>query len=165
MACYINSGATMTCGFAFGGINKVYLGNFDELSGVTYSGGVVSGFTGQLYEFEAVVDTSSLTEALTRNASSLYVKQTLNFQLNSPTQQKITLLNDLVNAWLFAVVQVSDGTYMLVGDTGRGIQAIDGTQIATGAAQNDPYGITVILEGATLGYAPTVSSAAVLANL
>lgn len=166
MACYITSGATKTCGFNFGGVSRVWLGNFDQLSGVTYAAsGQVTGFTGQLFEFEAVEDLSSLTEALTRNGSSLYVKQTLNFQLNTPTQQKITVLNDLVNAWLFAVVQVSTGDYFFLGDTGRGLRAIDGTQLATGAAQGDPYGITVVLEGGTLGYAPTVSSSAVLANI
>jgi len=166
MACYITSGATKTCGFNFGGVSKVYLGNFDDLSGVTRSASnQVTGFTGQLYEFEAVEDLSSLTEALTRNGSSLYVKQTLNFQLNAPTQAKIKLMNDLVNAWLFAVVKVSDGSYFLVGDTGRGLRAIDGTQLATGAAQGDPYGITIILEGGTLGYADTVASSAVLGNL
>jgi hypothetical protein len=167
MACYITSGATKTCGFNFGGINKVWLGNFDQLSGVTRNaGGEVTAFTATaLYEFEAVEDTSSLVEALTRNGSSLYVKQTLNFQLNAPTQAKIKVLNDLVNAWLFAVIQVSDGTYFLVGDTGRGLRAIDGTQLATGAAQGDPYGITVILEGGTLGYADTVSASAVASNI
>jgi len=164
--CYIDSGATMTCGFSFGGVSKVLLGNWDDLSGVTRNtDNSISGFTGQLYEFQSVEDTSSLVEALTRNASSLYVKATLNFQLNAPTQAKINLMQDLVNSWLFAVVQVSDGTYMMVGDTGRGLRAIDGTQLATGAAQGDPYGITVILEGATLGYADTVEAAAVLANL
>jgi hypothetical protein len=166
MACYITSGATKTCGFAFGGVSKVYLGNFDDLTGVTKNTlGQVSGFTGQLYEFEAVEDLSSLVEAITRNGSSLYVKQTLNFQLNAPTQAKINVLNQLVVAWLFAVVQTSDGKYWLVGDTGRGVRAIDGTQVATGAAQGDPYGITIILEGGTLGYAPEVLSNAVLANL
>jgi hypothetical protein len=170
MACYISSGATKTCGFAFGGVSKVYLGNFDSLSGLTYqttgsSVGEVLTFSGDIWEFEAVEDTSSLVEALTRNGSSLYVKSTLNFQLNSPTQAKINLLNDLVQSWLFAVVLVSDGTYFMVGNTGRGIRAIDGTQLATGAAQGDPYGITVILEGGTLGYAPTVDPAAVAAAI
>lgn len=165
MGCYITSGATKGCGFAFGGINKVFLGNKDALSGVTKNAlGEITGFTGQLFEFECVDDQSSLVEALTRNGSSLYVTQTLNFQLDAPTQARINLMNELVTAWLFAVVQVSDGTYFMIGETGRGLHAIDGTQLATGAAQGDPYGITVVLEGATLGYAPVVTEAAVLAN-
>lgn len=164
--CYFTSGATKSCGFAFGGVSKVWLGNHDDLSGVTRGAdNGITGFTATLYEFEPVDDTASLTESLARNGSSQYVTATLNFQLDRPTQAKINLLNELASAWAFAIIKVSDGTYYMVGDTGRGLRTIDGTQLATGAAQGDPYGITVVLEGATLGYADTVSEAAVLANI
>jgi hypothetical protein len=164
--CYFTSGATKGCGFGFGGISNVWLGNQPQLSGVTSdASNQITGFTATLYEFEFVDDSASLTEALQRNGSSQYVNATLNFQLDKPTQAKINLLNELASAWAFAVIKASDGTYYMVGDTGRGLHAIDGTQLATGAAQADSYGITVVLEGATLGYANTVSEAAVLANL
>jgi len=171
MACYITSGITSACeGFNFGGVSKVWLGNYDDLSGVTKSTtgntvGQVTAFSAQLYEFEAVLDTSSLVESLTRAGSSLFVKATLTFQVSTPTQAKVNLLNDLVQSWLFAVIKISNGTYFMVGDTGRGLRAIDGTQFTTGAAQADATGITVILEGGMLGYANTVKESAVLANI
>lgn len=173
MACYITSGVTLSCNFAFGSLKKVWLANYDQITGVTRTTGGTN--TGQVtaigmtpgsvfYEFVPVVDTTSLVEGFERNGASTYLKQTLTFEMNSPNQSKIDVLNSMANTFITAVVLDSQGTYWLLNDTskGRGLRQVAGSQLSTGKAQTDDYGLTLTLEGNSLGYADTLASVSVL---
>jgi hypothetical protein len=167
MSCYITSGVTLSCNFAFGGLSKIYLANYDQITGVTRGGDSTVSAIGmsagaKFYEFQPVVDTSSLVEAFERNGASTYLKCTLAFEMNSPSQAKVDILNSMANSWLVAVVKDSQGTYWMVGDKGRGLRQIAGSQLSTGKAQTDNYSLTLTLEGNSLGYGDSLTSAAVL---
>ena len=173
MSCYITSGVTLSCNFAFGSLRKIYLANYDQVTGVTRTTGGTN--TGQVtaigmsagakfYEFQPVVDTSSLIEGFERNGASTYLKCTLTFEMNSPSQAKIDVLNSMANTWLIAVVEDSQGTYWMVGDKGRGMRQIAGSQLSTGKAQTDDYGLTLVLEGNSLGYGDSLTGLSVLAS-
>ena len=167
MSCYITSGVTLSCNFAFGSLRKIYLANYDQVTGVTQSpDGTISGISmtvgSKFYEFQPVVDTSSLVEAFERNGASTYLKCTLSFEMNSPNQSKIDILNSMANTWLIAVVEDSQGTYWMVGNKGRGLRQIAGSQLSTGKAQTDNYSLTLTLEGNSLGYGDSLTDATVL---
>ena len=167
MACLLSAGITKECGFAFGGLKKVYIGNFSEISGTTYQAdGTVSGMTmtsgKTFFEFEYEVDTAQKLEELVAGAVSRYVNQTLNFKLANMTQAKSKVLEELAVATLSAIVQTSDGKFWLFGDINKsaGLKATVLT-VDSGTAKGDDNSITVTLVGASLGYADEVLSTVV----
>lgn len=170
MGCYITSGVTLNCNFAFGSLKHIYLANFDQVTGVTQTTGTTAGVItaigmtagSKFYEFQPVVDTSSLIEAFERNGASTYLKCTLTFEMNSPNQAKVDVLNSMANTWLIAVVEDSQGTYWMVGNKGRGLRQIAGSQLNTGKAQTDNYSLTLTLEGNSLGYGDSLQSGSVV---
>ena len=97
MSCLLSAGVFKECGFAFGGLKKVYIGNYSSVSGLTYnSGGTVTGITmtalAKFFEFEYELDTAQKLEELVAGAVSRFVNQTLNFKLANMTQAKSKVL-------------------------------------------------------------------------
>ena len=46
MSCLLSAGVTRSCGFQFGGLKKVYLANFEEVSAVAHDAtGQITGVT------------------------------------------------------------------------------------------------------------------------
>ena len=167
MACLLSAGITKECGFAFGGLKKVYIANYSQVTGTTYqSDGSVSGLTltstSKFFEFEYEVDTAQKLEELVAGAVSRFVNQTLNFKLANMTQAKSKVLEELAVATLTAIVETSDGKFWLFGDINKsaGLRATVLT-IDSGTAKGDDNSISVTLVGASLGYADEVLSAVV----
>lgn len=168
MSCLLSAGVTKECGFAFGGLKKVYIGNFSDVTGVTYTtGGTVTGITmsalAKFFNFEYEVDTAQKLEELVAGAVSRFVNQTLNFKLANMTQAKSVVLEQLAVGVLTAIVQTSDGKYWMFGDPNKsaGMRATVLT-VDSGTAKADDNAITVTLVGASLGYADEVEAATVL---
>lgn len=167
MACLLSAGVTKECGFAFGGLKKVYIANFSEVTGATYTAdGTVSGITMTaakvFFEFEYEVDTAQKLEELVAGAVSRFINQTLNFKLANMTQAKSKVFEELAVSTLTAIVETSDGKYWLLGDPNKstGLKATVLT-VDSGTAKADDNSITVTLVGASLGYADEVEAAVV----
>lgn len=167
MPCLITAGISKDCAHAFGGIKELKIGNFDELSGVTYdASGVVTGVTltsgATIYDFEYVKDTGQALEELVENGASSFINQTINFQLNGITQAKKEILDALSLGKFFAIVKKTDNNYWFFGELAKsaGLEATALT-IDTGTAQGDVSSASVTLVGASLNYAPTVEESVV----
>ena len=169
MSCLLSAGITRNCGFQFGGLKKVYLANFEEVSGVTYSGntGLIThvGFTstgGTFYQFEYEPNTAQKLEELVAGAVSRFVNQTLNLKLANVTQVKKMTLDELANATLSVILQTQDDLYWMYGEPTKsaGLRATV-LSIDSGTAQADDAAVTITLVGGNLGYANQVKASAV----
>ena len=173
MSCLLSNGITRACGFQFGGLKKVYLANFEEVSAVKYSGtsyvitGVTMTSTGATwYEFEYEPNTAQKLEELVAGAVSRFVNQTLNMKLANVTQAKKLVLDELANATLSAIVQTQDDIYWFYGEPTKsaGLRATV-LSIDSGTAQADDASVTITLVGGNLGYSNQISATAVAAAI
>lgn len=173
MSCLLSAGVTRSCGFQFGGLKKVYLANFEEISAVTYSGssniitGVTMTSTGATwYAFEYEPNTAQKLEELQAGAVSRFVNQTLNMKLANITQAKKEVIEDLANATLSAIVQTQDDLYWFYAEPTKsaGLRATV-LSIDSGTAQADDASVTITLVGGNLGYANQITSTAVAAAI
>lgn len=169
MGCLLTAGVTKDCAHAFGGLKEVYIGNFSEVSGMTYSPtGEVTGITltsgATAYSFEFVKDTAQALEELVENGASSFVNQTINLQINGLTQEKKSQLDNLSLATVFVIVKKTDDVYWIYGEPTQsaGLEATALT-IDTGTAQGDVQAGSITLVGASLRYASTCTDAAVAA--
>lgn len=160
MSCLINAGITRDCGFQFGGLQKVYLANKADVTGVTHSStGQITGITmvtgATFYEYEFEPETGQALQELTVGTVSRFVNQTLNLSLAGMTQAKKAVLEDMANADMVAIYQDQAGTYWYFGEKGRGLRA---TVINpdTGTADADDNLVSITLVGGNTGYADTV---------
>jgi len=169
MSCLLSGGVQRACGFQFGGLKKVYLANFEEVSGVTYSGntGLITAVTmtstgATWYEYEYEPNTAQKLEELVAGAVSRFVNQTLNMKLANVTQAKKITLDTLANATLSVILQTQDDVYWMYGEPTKsaGLRATV-LSIDSGTAQADDAAVTVTLVGGSLGYANQISASAV----
>jgi hypothetical protein len=167
MACVINSGILKDCKHSFSGLKEVWLGNYDDVSAVSYdANGVVTGLTmvsgATIYEFQFAKETAQFLEELVKNGAASYINQTLNFQLSSIGQTSKKVLDDLSLSKMFAIVKRADNLYWLAGDVNNtaGLEATVLT-LDSGTALGDSNGATVTLVGAATMYASTIDAALV----
>ena len=162
--CLIPTGITSTydnCDGEFGGVLKLYIANKghvskigkdanDNVTGITMIGG------GKFYNFDFVPEVGAgLTEEL-QSDNGGFVQQTVAFSVQQLDQNKKKVLSRMKRAYMLAIVQQSDGTYKLAGETGLGLKS-GATSVTTGQAATDIAGATVSLVGNTLDYANTVT--------
>ncbi len=171
MSCLLSNGVTRTCGFQFGGLKKVYIANYEEISSVNYSGAtnVISGVTmtstgATWYEFEYEYNTGQKLEELQAGAVSRFVNQTLNMKLANVTQAKKEVIEDLANATVSVILQTQDDLYWMLGEKTKsaGLRATV-LSIDSGTSNTDDAAVTITLVGSSLGYANQVDSASVAA--
>lgn len=170
MSCLLSAGVTRSCGFQFGGLKKVYLANFEEVSAVTHqTDGEITGITmsstgATWYLFEYEPNTAQKLEELQAGAVSRFVNQTLNMRLANVTQAKKEVLEDLANATLSVILQTQDDLYWMFGEPTKsaGLRATV-LSIDSGTAQSDDAAVTITLVGGNLGYADTVDATVVTA--
>lgn len=162
MACLINAGITRDCGFSFGGLQKVYLSNKDDVSTIAHdTTGEITGITmttgGTFYEYEFEPQTAQALQELQVGTVSRFVNQTLNMSLAGITQAKKEVLEDMANGDLVAIYQDQAGLYWYYGENGRGLRAATLT-FDSGTADGDDNAVTISLVGGSTGYADTVDS-------
>ena len=163
MACLFSAGITRDCGYNFGGLQKVYIANKSEVTGIT-SDAVTNQITGitmasgaTFYEFEFEPETGQKLEELQAGNVSKYVLQTLNMQLANINQVKSDVLEDLALSDCVVIMQEQDDLYWLFGQLGRGLKATT-LSIDSGTADADNAVATVALAGGNRGYSKTVDS-------
>jgi len=172
MSCLLSAGVTRSCGFQFGGLKKVYLANFEEVASVAQQAdGEITGITmtstgATWYAFEYEPNTAQKLEELQAGAVSRFVNQTLNMKLANVTQAKKEVIEDLANATLAVILQTQDDLYWFFGEPTKsaGLRPTV-LSIDSGTAQADDAAVTITLVGGNLGYADTVSAAAVAAAI
>jgi hypothetical protein len=163
MACLINAGITRDCGFAFGGLQKIYLANKADVSTVAHDSGTneITGITmttgATFYEYEFEPETGQALQELQAGSISRFVLQTLNLSLAGMTQSKKDVLEDMANADMVAIYQKQDDVYFYYGELGRGLRAATLT-VDSGTADADSDLVQISLAGGNRGYADTVDS-------
>jgi hypothetical protein len=168
--CLIPTGITSSScdGFAFGGIDKIYLANKDYMTPRKNSAGTITGFTmtssQKFYRFGVADFTGQLLEELQTGSANRFVQQTVNMQITDISQEKKEILEALANARVAAIVQLQTGQYKLAGEYGVGLKATTLT-IDSGTQLTDPHSATIALVGGSLGYANEITAAAVTANI
>lgn len=163
--CSISTAFTRTCGFGFGGIQKAYLVNKDDISSVAADATgqitgitLASGATFLRYEFEP--QQASFSEAYQGGNISKFFLQTLTMNMAGQTQEQKNELEALALSSVAALVQTQDDKWWLLGEKGAGLTASQ-VDLDSGTANADNYVNLIVLSGGNAGKANQVSAAAV----
>ena len=150
MACALTTGRSLPCKSAFGGIKKVYFGDFGGISSVTLGAdGEVTTITGtqpDWYEYD-VKGNSSLETTVTssRENGTTFYTQTLNLTLTYLDAKTQNELQIIAVGRPYVVVEDYYGNQFLCGFE-NGMECTGGTTV-TGAAAGDLSGFTLVMEG------------------
>tara|TARA_R100001460_G_scaffold33416_2_gene65387 strand:+ start:472 stop:999 length:528 start_codon:yes stop_codon:yes gene_type:complete len=150
MACALTTGRSLPCKSAFGGIKKVYFGDFGGLTAVTLGAdGEVTTITGtqpDWYEYD-VKGNSSLETTVTssRENGTTFYTQTLNLTLTYLDAKTQNELQIIAVGRPYVVVEDYYGNQFLCGFE-NGMECTGGTTV-TGAAAGDLSGFTLTMEG------------------
>lgn len=150
MSCLLNSGYALGCRDSIGGIQEVYIGNFD--SGATYTlnaNDVITAFTGSTvsyYTFEQEMETGEFNQAgqySTENGTVFFQQDlTLTFHKNDAALRNQLLV--LSQANMSVIIKDQRGEYWLMGYQ-NGVRATAGA-MNTGKAYGDLNGFTITLQ-------------------
>ena len=121
MACNLTQGRTIDCRNNTGGIEKIYIANFDDVTITTVAAGVLTGLTQaaatNFYIYNLEKENASLIETHTgslENGTNFY-DSVLDFttkNLSASESEELTLLDQ---ARLFVIVKTNNGKYWTVG--------------------------------------------------
>lgn len=168
MACdLLTGGIAKGCDNNIGGIQKLYLANFDDVLSETITDGELTAITmasGEVfYEFAFNKNTSSLTQTITNDQvnGTIIHTQTINLVIPRRDKTKRNTIALLTRALTKAIVLDQNGVYWYVGYQ----NGCDVTEIAdtTGVAKADlnGYNITLLAEEPAMAY--TVDSTIITA--
>ena len=151
MACIINSGYALDCRDNIGGIQEVYIGNFDN--NVTYTLGtndIVEGFAGGTVSYYTFAQENEVGEFIeTMNASTengtVFFEQNLTLTFHRLNAELKNQLRLLAQGNLSVLILDQRGVYHLMGIQ-NGVRATEGTS-GVGKAYGDLNGVTVTLQG------------------
>jgi len=146
----LNAGLTKSCDNNAGGLVKIYIADFEKLSGYTEANSIVTGITASdFYEFEFNRGTSSYAEALSvnlQNGASFFT-QTVSLVLARREKLKTEAIKKLTAGQkdLAIIVKDSNDLYWLFGrEEGMVVTAIEG---GSGVAKGDMNGYTITMTG------------------
>lgn len=143
MACALTAGYTLACKDSVGGLKKVYLENFADITYSAPSSGVISTVTGSFYSYELPMNTAQFTETVTssvENGTTFYQTE-LTIVLPKLTAVLRNELKLLAQAKLAVVAIDRNGTQWVLG-LENGCYLTTGTS-ATGTAMGDLNGMTL----------------------
>lgn len=149
MSCALTQNYYLDCRDSLGGIKKVWLGSYNDISSWTGSNGTYTAvsMSGYFWSYELIKESSNFSEAITTNVQNgtTFYAQTLEIILNKlqvSTRNEILLL---AKNTLVAIVEDNNGVKWILGkDAGLDITA--GT-IGSGTAFGDRNGYTITLTG------------------
>lgn len=151
MACLLTTGYTLGCRDSIGGIQEVYIGNFN--SGATYTLNateVITAFTGatvSYFKFEQEMETGQFNQTgaySTENGTVFFDQQAmLVFHKNDAALRNQLLV--LSQANMSVIVKDQRGEFFLMGFQ-NGVRTIAGAMNA-GKAFGDMNGVTITLQG------------------
>jgi hypothetical protein len=166
MSCNLTTGFLLTCNDAVGGIKNIYLGNHDQVTGVTVASGEMTAATGTVYQYQPNKNTGSVTFNPTvslENGTVFYTHQ-LVFTLGKLDVTKRNELEILAKAKVMVFVEMNDGQTIVLGygmgcfmtagtfQTGTSFGDLQGYQITiTADEQNQPLFLPVGDDVAAIG--------------
>lgn len=162
MACALTQNYTFGCRDVAGGIKKLYLIEFDNVSGITESAGTASAISkannGRFYSYDLALNTAEFSEEYndSRENGSTFHKQTLDFVLNKMQATWSQEIKLLAQNRLIAVVADIGGKYWLLGQE-NGLMR-EGGKAGSGKAKGDRNGYELKFTSEQLNPALEVSS-------
>jgi len=168
MACVsFSGGIAKNCENNVGGLTKVYLTDFDNITAFTQSGGTVSSITmasmSYFYEFEFNRNSATFTEDLVKSveAGSALFEQTLTLTIPRREVSKRNTLSLLTQRDLAVIIKDSNGLYWYPGEV-EGMYLSESTS-TSGTAKADGSNYVLTLKGfeqeRAAGVAPGIISA------
>lgn len=169
----LNANVTKSCENNVGGVNKIYIADFANVTGHTIAGtpeeitAITLAASTYFYEFQFNRNTSSFDEAtkIDLNSGSTYFEQTVNLMLNRRDKTKRDAIEKLVagQKQLAVIVLDSNGVYWFIG-LGNGAYATEITG-GTGIAKADKNGYSIKLVAEETAQAYEVDSTIISALL
>jgi len=151
MPCNIIEGLTLDCRQGAGGVKKIYLTEFANVSTITASSGQVSGITmvagKKFWTIELELEDAQFDENATvsiENGTTFY-EQTLVFSVYKMTAKNRNIVRLLTQNRLMVIVQDADDVYHLAGET-RALH-LTASATSTGKAMGDKNGYSITLTG------------------
>jgi len=163
MGCELVSGLVGVCAYSASGIERLWVANKSEISGLTYnSGGELTGITwtttgGTFFEIVPALDSATFQDDLQINGSRRNFLQTVTFGVAAISASTLQTLETIGLANLIAIVKTSEGDYRALGVKGAGLRTTVMTE-TSGTAADNGGAITVTLAGNAKGKASFVSA-------
>lgn len=161
MACVsFSGGISLNCENNIGGLTKVFLTDFDSVTGLTAAGGTVSAIDlaqGEVfYEFEFNRNSAEFTEDLVKSveAGSALFEQTLTLTIPRRDVAKRNTLGLLTQRDLAVIIKDSNGIYWYPGLV-EGMYLSESTS-TSGAAKADGSNYVLTLKGFEIDRSPAV---------
>ena len=152
MSCNLAAGITLGCRDNAGGVNKVWITDYENILSITKNSGdtitSISGASGStFYSFELIRTTSELTETV--NASlengTVFYTQELTMFFAKLEQYKRNIIKTLAQSFRLAVIfEDNNGSYFLLGEE-YGMFVSAGSNV-TGLALGDRQGYNLTLQ-------------------
>ena len=167
--CVIIEGISLDCKGVAGGIDTIYLAEFENVSSITASSGIVSGITmvagKKFFEYKVRPENSTFTQEQTfsKENQSYFSAQTLTFDIFKMSAKNRNIIKLLVQNRILAIVKSTEGTYWLLGET-RGMDVTTVSE-STGKAMGDKNGSMLTLVVNEPDPANTVNSGIIAALL
>jgi hypothetical protein len=165
----LNAGISKSCDNNAGGLVKIYIADFDNVTGYTESNSEITAITmassTKFYEFEFNRGTSNYAETVNINLQNgtTFFTQTVSLVLSRREKTKAEAIKKLTDGQkqLFIIVKDSNGLYWAFGkDEGMVVTAIEG---GSGTAKADANNYTITFTGEEADNAPEVDDAIIAA--
>jgi hypothetical protein len=168
MACNLmTAGIPKDCDNNLGGVRRIYITDFENVTSITAATGTISAFTMAsgtvFYEFEFNKNTSSFAENATISIEngSLFYEQLVTLIIPRREVAKRNVLATLMQKDLAVIVLDQNGLYWYIGEAnGANVSELPST---TGTAKGDANAYTITIRGEEPNQAQEASSAAVAA--
>jgi len=151
MACALTTGYNLDCRLNYGGVKEIYVIEFDNVTAVTETSGVVTGITKvstkTFKKYNLIAHTAEGDEALTasREMGTLSNKQTIKFPINKMTtavRNELFLLAQ--NRLMFVFVDENSTNWLYGRDYGLTLTT---AAAKTGKVLADRNGYELVFEG------------------
>jgi hypothetical protein len=163
MACELLTGIAGVCEYSSSGVEKLWLSNKTQVTGVTYNAGgeitgvTFSGGTTTLYEIVPALDSCTYTDDIVVNGSRRNFLETIVFGLGAIDKTVLATLEDMGLSNLVAFIKTADGSIRAFGVKGSGLRVTVMTEASGTSAGNDGN-ISVTIAGSATGKASFVES-------
>jgi hypothetical protein len=164
MGCELVSGIQGICNYSASGVERLWVANKSEISGVTYNaGGEITGITftttgGTFYEIVPALDSCTFQDDLQINGSRRNFLQTVNFGVASISASTLVILETIGLANMVAIVKTAEGYYRALGVKGSGLRTTVMTE-TTGTSAGNDSAFAVTIAGNATGKASFVTDA------
>jgi len=162
MACALTQSFNLDCRDSFGGVKRVLLIEFDNVTAMTETAGVITAITKETgkyfrqYKLVAFTGDAKTSGAHARDAGTSSYTQTVSFPVNKMTTSVKQEIELLAKNRLLIIVEDNNGTYWLYGKN-FGMMATT-TESMTGVQLADRNGYMLTFECAEKGFETEVSS-------